>query len=681
MIRRRVINLFREKKILIILLISIIIFYAFLVRFLSINFGLPYLWHWDEPQSASTALQMLKTGDFNPHFFNYPAFTIYSCLIIDIFHYYYLMGKETSDFDYLRNLNEIVINKDTNWYWTISHPSFYLWNRAFISLLGTISVLLIYFITKEIYGKKAGILAALLLSGFSFHIEQSLYITPDMPSSFFVLLVVLFSLRFNHFHKFKDLLLSVIFVGFAISCKYNMILCVLVPLITYFLNIKYFRSKNRFLQLGLILILPFIIFLILNPFVLANFSLFLTNSGFELSHYKVLGHEGATSIPGWNHFILQMTRIRNYISSFLFYLALLGIFVLLRKPKLLFLILIFPAFYTYYMTQQKVNFHRNFIAIYPFFAMFSAVTVIFTSTKLYQLGSLLRKKYFPKIYYLNNILFIIPIIVLMIVISSDYMHRLEKLTGEYITFSWRTAETRTQAIDYINTLVDKEKNMESMIGIANELRIHRLDLKKLKTQYQIFDHKNINMALKECAYLLVGDYGSQNKELYPEDGLLNSLTPKNLIYFVIGKEKTRRDIFSVNPKVIILKNPKKSIIKIRASNLEGKKIDLGDGSILMPWGGPVKSKIKLEKSKYEISIVSKGNDILGETAQFKVYIGNKLIGEYFTSTEYKEKIIQFTNQNVDVEQLIIEFANDYYNEESKLDRNAWIRSITVTRLE
>ena len=52
--------------------------YAFAVRFLGINYGLPYLHHWDEPQIASTAITMLKTGDYNPHDFIYPALTTIS---------------------------------------------------------------------------------------------------------------------------------------------------------------------------------------------------------------------------------------------------------------------------------------------------------------------------------------------------------------------------------------------------------------------------------------------------------------------------------------------------------------------------------------------------------------------------------------------------------------------------
>jgi 4-amino-4-deoxy-L-arabinose transferase-like glycosyltransferase len=173
---------------------------------LGIKFGLPYLHHWDEGYTALTALRMLKTGDFNPHFFQYPGFLIYTSLIIDILHYYYLMAQEAFAFDYLR----IAIGGGV--YPSLSHPSFYLWNRAFISLLGTGCVLLTYLILRKSFGKIEGLLGAFLLAGFSLHISHSRYITPNIPVCFFVLFTILFALKFHYSRKIKDIILSSIFV-------------------------------------------------------------------------------------------------------------------------------------------------------------------------------------------------------------------------------------------------------------------------------------------------------------------------------------------------------------------------------------------------------------------------------------------------------------------------------------
>ncbi len=658
-----------------------IIFYAFVVRFFGINFGLPYLHHWDESQTASTALQMLKTGDLNPHFFLYPGFLIYSCLAIDIAHYYDLMGRKTSDSDYLRNLNEIVTNRDTNWPWTISHPSFYLWNRAFIVVLGVISVLLTYVIANDVYGRKAGILAALLLSGSSFHVEQSRYITPDMPSAFFVLLVLLFSLRYNRSHRFRDLLLSVVSAGFAMSCKYNMVFCLAIPLGALIINIKHVKANTRLLHIGLILTLPFIVFLILNPFLLSDFKLFLSDTGDQLRVYAgVLGEGEAASPPPlsrWDHFILQMGNIRTYQSGLLFYLALLGILILVRRPQLVFLLLIFPLLHTYVLTKQIPIYHRNYLVLYPLLAIFSAVALVFLTTKISQLGALINKRHVPQVRGLRNILPAVFILLLTLAIFPGY---LKGLKDSYAL--WKTSETRTQAVDCVNSMIAGKEETQIVVGIANELRIHRLDLIKLKTEYLAFDHQNIAAAKKECDYLLVGEYESSDGRWRVEDQELNELTPKDLIGVTIGEGKTRRDVLSVNPKVIILINPQKSIIRIRSARLREEEVDLGEGPVFMAWGGRLTTKnIWLEKSKYEISISSKGNSVLGETARFKVYLGDELIGEYFTSTEYQEKKIQFTSQRRAHERLILEYTNDYFDQDKQLDRNAWIESIAVSKIE
>ena len=541
----RIANVLRGEKTLSYLLL-VVILYASLVRFMGIPFGLPYLHNWDEPQSASTALRILKTGDYNPHFFNYPSFTIYSNLLVDIVHYYYLMGQDESAFDYLRNINEIIINKDTGWQWTVSHPSFYLWNRALIAILGIACVFITYRILKENYGETEGLFGAFFLAGFSYHITHSRYITPDIPMCFFLLLVLLFSLRFHSSHKIRDLVISSLFVGFAISCKYNAILSLAIPMSACLLNVKHIKLKRNVVFL-LIFILPFFVFFAMNPFVLIDLRTFLAHSGWEVFHYKVRGHLGASSAPGFKHFMYQMTRISNEISKLLFYLAFAGIFVSLRKRKLLFIMLIFPVIYIYLMVQQKVNFHRNFVVMYPFFAIFAAVAVAFLSMGFSRFSSLLQVRRFRRIKCLKGIMGVIPFLIVAVMVSDKYIWEFKKALH-----IWRTPETRTQAIDFLNATVDDEKSSEVIVGIAKELRIHRLDLKKLKMRHEIFEHQYINSFLRKCDYLLVGEYGSWKEELHKEDEELNKIVPKDRVYKIINGGKTRRDVLSIDPKILIL---------------------------------------------------------------------------------------------------------------------------------
>lgn len=135
-------------------------------------------------------------------------------------------------------------------------------------------------------------------------------------------------------------------------------------------------------------------------------------------------------------------------------------------------------------------------------------------------------------------------------------------------------------------------------------------------------------------------------------------------------------IFSPQPEAIIVKDT----VNFPPSSFAGRRVIEGE-RIVMPWGGIIKSKIiKFEKSKYTIQITSKGSNVLGETSQLKVYIGTNLVADYFTSTEFKEKAIEFNIKKNMIQRLIIEFPNFYEDPEKNLQRKVWIRSITIAKM-
>jgi hypothetical protein len=47
------------------------------LRVWGISFGLPYLYHPDEPVGAGVAINMVRTGDLNPHSFGYGSLFFY----------------------------------------------------------------------------------------------------------------------------------------------------------------------------------------------------------------------------------------------------------------------------------------------------------------------------------------------------------------------------------------------------------------------------------------------------------------------------------------------------------------------------------------------------------------------------------------------------------------------------
>ena len=125
----------------------------------------------------------------------------------------------------------------------------------------------------------------------------------------------------------------------------------------------------------------------------------------------------------------------------------------------------------------------------------------------------------------------------------------------------------------------------------------------------------------------------------------------------------------------------KDMDKLSLSSFEGPRRIEGN-LIFMPGGGVIESKkIHFEKSKYEIRIISKGSKALGETARLKVFVGLNLVADYFTAVEFNEKIIEFKCKKEQLKRLKIWFDNDYYDPEKKLDRNVWIKSVTLIKID
>ena len=135
------------------LLIYFILTAGFLVRVIGINFGLPDLYHADEPLLVNQAL-VFGSGDFNPHYFKTPSFLRY--LLFGTFCLYYvaelLLGhvKGVSDFEDL---------------FLTDPSSFYILGRlAFGAFLGALSIFLFYQLLKRFFSNNHAVLSGLFFA-------------------------------------------------------------------------------------------------------------------------------------------------------------------------------------------------------------------------------------------------------------------------------------------------------------------------------------------------------------------------------------------------------------------------------------------------------------------------------------------------------------------------------------
>src|SRR3990167_7098710 len=150
--------------------ICLIIGLAFFLRIWGLSFGLPELYHADEPIVVNHALAY-GTGDLNPHFFKIPPLISY--LLFCCYGIYFIVLKLASQIATPDDFLKLFLTNPT---------SFYLIARIILgAALGTLSVWLIYVLCKKYYSLIVSLIASALLAVCFLHVRDSQYIYVDMP--------------------------------------------------------------------------------------------------------------------------------------------------------------------------------------------------------------------------------------------------------------------------------------------------------------------------------------------------------------------------------------------------------------------------------------------------------------------------------------------------------------------
>jgi len=355
---------------------------------MSIGHGLPYIDHYDEPDTVNRALRILTTGDFNPHWFGYPTVTIYLEAIVYVPVFVLLAAK-----GYAQGLSDIqyfdfFTHKGT-WQWYINYSQFYLYGRLLVVLFGVATDLLVYFAAKKAFGDKKTALLAALFSACSYGmLFQSVHILPNIPVTFFITASALTSLYIaepspNGVSLRKLYLLNGFLIGLAAATKYNSF-PVLIPFILAHLYRTRSLRLNRDIVLGLAFV--FVGFLAGAPYSILDLPAFLNGLALVIKDYSQGRLNRAYT------FSENLTNLNNYLQyyAFMYFFSILGMGlpILLaiagsvqsayKKNRKAIILLSFAVPYTLYMGSQKLFWPdgRNHVQVLPFIAVFAAYSMV-----------------------------------------------------------------------------------------------------------------------------------------------------------------------------------------------------------------------------------------------------------------------------------------------------------------
>jgi len=227
------------------------------LRFGGIGAGAPYRVANDEPFVVGMALQIMKTGDFNPHFFDYGGLSIYLHTIVGVLSY--LLGAVEGHWSSI----------DAVWIGDLLPAA-----RFVTAALGTLTVFLVYRIGLRL-GPRAALLAGFVMAVLPQHVRESHFALTDTPLTLLITASLLMSLRAVERGTVPAVVAAACMAGLAASVKYNGGVALIMPLTAALV----LPLGSRLRGLGLALLGAGGAFLLTSPYTALDLPAFLNGFG------------------------------------------------------------------------------------------------------------------------------------------------------------------------------------------------------------------------------------------------------------------------------------------------------------------------------------------------------------------------------------------------------------------
>lgn len=511
----------KKKKILLYFLLSFILLFAVVVRFYFIIITNPYPRHVDEGFVAQPALDIAKTGDLNPKFFNYPSLSIYITAGLLVVFDQKNLDKETSvDYPYYQP-DEIMLAP-----------------RFFWALISVCIILMTGIITF-LFKKKIWIMLVtllLLVTSHTFLYYSWEYLNVDILGTFFVILSILWLL---YVWEKSSLITGAIIPGFLCGCavasKYNLGLILLPFLLFYFL-----KSARKKLLYSYVFFSIFVLtFVLLVPYSVLDIPRFLHGLYFEINHYRT-GHSGFEGDAGFPQLLYYLGQFINDFGIAALLLAAVGSVYIVKinwRKGLCFLS--FPLALLVFMCSQRVHFVRNLLSLF-------AVLPVLISLGLYAVSDFFinfgKKHFIIKAELLKTLIFSLFLIFSLLTYPWDLVRK-----GFSVV-----KDSRNEAAIWIKKNIPKG----STLFVSKELQ---MSTSKLSSDFEVKEiaFKKFLASEKRDGYYILPLPGYTNKYIAHKEAVEDIIRDMEKFKKIKSFGKTPVKIFEAvpvrpgNPKLFI----------------------------------------------------------------------------------------------------------------------------------
>ena len=346
--------------------IIIVVIVGLFIRFWGIHFGLPSLYHPDEPEIVVIAQRMFKTGDLNPHFFLKPSLPIYLNALAYI--PYYLVGKSIGLFQSRTDIpSPILLAMGVG---QATMPSTWLLGRSLTAIIGSAAIILVFLIGRHLaHNWAVGLLAAILIAISPTNVTLSRYITHDTFVVFFLLLSFWGSVKLFEEGKTWQYVAAGVAGGLAASAKYNGSLILLTVILAHLLRSGLKRFKDY--RLYLALASSVIAFLMTTPFAILDYQRFFADLQRQARIYSS-GHAGMEG-DALKWYLAYLWRVEGPLCLLAAIQILHGIY---SRSRPIALLSSFPVLYFSFITLFVVRNDRTLLPVIPFLILLASMLLV-----------------------------------------------------------------------------------------------------------------------------------------------------------------------------------------------------------------------------------------------------------------------------------------------------------------
>jgi 4-amino-4-deoxy-L-arabinose transferase-like glycosyltransferase len=338
---------------------------AAFVRFRALDFGLPHTQARPDETAIIDPVRTLLSGHL-PHFYDYPWLFLWIVAIAYIG--YFAWGAAAGTF---RSLSEMLAS------WPLHWEPFFLIPRAISALAGTVSILIVFRLGRQLRDDATGIVAALFLAFAFLHVRSSHFGTTDVVMTGLIVAAVSLLLEAHRTRSRRLFLCAGLVSGLAAATKYNAVILAVPMLVSHLMTVWDAGTDRRraWLDSGIVYFsIPFAIaFAVGVPFVVLDRGPFLDAMG-ELAHALRVGDVRMDLGNGWLYHLTFSLRYGLGLPILVAGLA-GAILLLWLEPRTGILLLSFPIAYYIVAGSIRLLFVRYAMPIVPFLCVTAAYLV------------------------------------------------------------------------------------------------------------------------------------------------------------------------------------------------------------------------------------------------------------------------------------------------------------------